>query len=128
MRTIPEHFDFLFTTDCRCNPPRIERDVLRIYVKNLGLIEGHPARTNPGKNLIYVPSCHFTCIQVGFSVGTVWPSFGDPKLGKFGQRHVEPDGPSLKGPVLRNTGSRGFWKIPWINWEVVAAGFTLEIA
>jgi hypothetical protein len=130
MQTIPEHFELLFTTDCRYSRPRIERDVLRICVKNLGLMQGHPARTSPGTKLVYVPSCHFTFVQVSSSVRTLWPYIGDPKLGNFGQRLVEHDGPFVQRPDAKEYGFEGVMEDPcgWMNWEVKAAGFTLEIA
>ena len=83
----------LFTTDCRYSRPKISGDSLRICVKELGLMKGHPVRTDPAANLVYIPRCHFLFGQVSSSVRTLTPYIGDPMLGKFGQRYEEQDGP-----------------------------------
>ena len=129
MQTISEHFELLFTTDCRYSRPSIAGDALQIYVKNLGLMKGHPARTSPGTELVYIPSCHFIFDQVSFSVRTLSPYISDPKFGKFGPRHVERDGPFTQGVNAKEYAFEGVLEDPcaWMDWVIRAGGFTLEI-
>jgi hypothetical protein len=129
MRVIRENFNFLFTTDSRYSRPNISGDSLRICVKELGLMKGHPARTDPGANLIYVPRCHFIFDQVSSSVRTLSPYVGDPMLGNFGQQYEERDGPFSQKVDAREYAFEGRLEVPYacVDWVVEAGSFTLEI-
>jgi hypothetical protein len=129
MQIISEYFDLLFTTDCRYSRPKVAGDTLRICVKNLGLMKGHPARTDPGANLVYVPRCHFVFDQVSSSVRTLSPYIGNPKLGKFAERYAEQDGPFSQKNSAQEYAFEGVLEDPyaWIDWIVRAESFKLEL-
>jgi len=129
MQVFSENFDLLFTTDCRYSRPKIAGDTLRICVKDLGLMDGHPARTAPAANLVYVPRCHFIFNRVSYSVRTLSPYIGDPKLGKFAQQYTEQDGPFSQKNNSQEYAFEGVLEDPaaWIDWIVRAGSFTLEI-
>jgi hypothetical protein len=129
MQVIQENFNLLFTSDCRYSRPKIAGDTLRICVKELGLMKGHPARTAPGANLVYIPRCHFVFDGVSSSVRTLSPYIGDPKLGKFGRQYDEHDGPFSQRPDAREYAFEGRLEDPYaqVDWVIKARSFTLEI-
>ena|SRR6266478_2587349 len=129
MQVIPEHFHLLFTTDCRYSRPKIVGDTLRICVKELGLMKGHPARTAPGENLIYLQRCHFVFEQVSSSLRRVTPYIGEPRFGKFGQPYEERDGPFSQKASVREYAFEGRLEEPlaFVDWVVRAGSFALEI-
>jgi hypothetical protein len=92
-------------------------------------MKGHPARTAPGENLVYVPRCHFVFDQVSSSVRTLSPYIGNPKLGKFAERYAEQDGPFSQKNNAQEYAFEGVLEDPyaWIDWIVRAGSFTLEI-
>ena len=130
MKRVPGHFEFLFTTDCRYSRPKITGDVLRICVKELGLMKGHPARAAVGENLVYVPRCHFIFEQVALSSRRLTPYVGNPRLGKFGLPYEEHDGPFIQKPDARQYAFEGRLEDPlaWVDWVVRARSFSLEIS
>ena len=129
MQIIPEHFHLLFTTDCRYSRPRITGNTVRICVKELGLMKGHPGRTAPGANLVYVPRCHFIFDQVSSSVRSLSPYIGDPKRGNFGPQYEEHDGPFNQTLDSREYAFEGRLEDPYaqVDWIIKAQSFTLEI-
>jgi hypothetical protein len=129
MQVIRENFNFLFTTDGRYSRPKIIGDTVRICVKELGLMKGHPARTDPGRNLVYIPRCHFVFDQVSSSVRTLSPYIGNPKLGTFAKGYREQDGPFSQNNDAKEYAFEGVLEEPlaWIDWVVRAGSFALEI-
>lgn len=129
MQLIREHFNFLFTTDCRYSQPTIAGDTLRICVAELGLLKGHPLKPEASGTIAYIPRCNFVFDQVSASVRTLSPYIGDPKLGNFGRPYVEEDGPFSQRPGGREYAFEGVFEEPraWIDWMVKAGSFALEI-
>jgi hypothetical protein len=93
MREVHEKFDLLFTTDSLYRRPIIRDDMIRICVKNLALMNGHPLRTISGGDLEYLPNSHFIFKGVSSSKRKMTPYIGDPKLAVFGKEYKEVDGP-----------------------------------
>ena len=129
MILIREHFDLLFTTDCRYSRPIISGDSLRICVRDLGLMEGHPLRTTRGPNLVNLPNCHFVFEQVRSSVRNLTPYIGNPISGKFGPSYTEADGPFSNNADSREYGFEGRLDDPpaFVDWTVNARCFMLEV-
>lgn len=128
MRTADEHFDLLFTTDCLYSRPIISNDSIRICVRELGLMEGHPLRASPGRNLEYLRRCHFIFRGVTSSKRSVTPYIGDPKIGVLGPEHREDDGPFEGRTNTREYAFEGRFQDPaaWVDWVVEAEAFMLE--
>lgn len=128
MRTVQEHFNLLFTTDCQYSQPVISGDSVRICVRELGLMEGHPLRSSQGRNLEYLRRCHFIFLGVVSSRRSVTPYIGDPKMGVFGTEHAEVDGPFSKKANTHEYSFEGRFQHPpaWVDWVVTAETFVLE--
>ena len=130
VKSISEDFRLLFTTDALYGKPSIAGDSLRICVRELQVMKGHPLHTRSDTNLQILPPCHFVFEDVSSSVRILVPYLGDPTLGKFGKEYSEADGPFSARLDGKEYGFEGRMEHPaaWVrDWVVAAGSFTLVI-
>ncbi len=128
MISVPEHFEFLFTTDCHYSRPKVDRQTIIICVRGLGLMKGHPLRTESSEGLVPVPRCHFVFEGVTSSTRRLTP-YLDAKLGVFGESYLETDITSSGKPKGHEYVFEGRLDEPnaFVDWVIYASSFKLEI-
>lgn len=130
MTAINENFEFLFTTDASYGQPIVVADTIKLCVRELNLMKGHPLHTGTGDGLKRLAACHFIFEDVTSSVRILVPYIGDPKVGSFGEAHTECDGPFGQHTVKQGYGFEGRMENPpaWVrDWVIVAGSFTLLV-
>lgn len=125
MDQVPDHFDEIHFTESRIGTPVVGRDCLRIPVKGLFLMRGHPLLSHtPGPidgTMIFE--------GVARSVRTVVEYLGDPRHpSEFKEPRQEQDGPfsSETADGCQDFEFEGLWESPpaWIDkWTVRARRF-----
>ena len=127
MPTVRGYCDLIFSEDAFFSPPRVERDVLRIDARQVGVLPGHPLHSTG--HITYIEECVLEFHHVVRSSRRVAEYVGDPRDGVLKPAYavVDLDAKVASGKKHRYL-LNGVLDEPlsWVDWQIDAGDFVMR--